>query len=109
MSPAAHPVPGTPPEPEPRRVPSTVGGMVYLLVVLAGALGLGSVALGAWRRGIVTIGVALLVGAAARLVLSDRNAGMLRVRRHRWVDVLMLTLVGATMVFLALVIPDQTS
>jgi predicted cobalt transporter CbtA len=92
---------------EPRRVPSTLGGLVYLLVVALSAVGLGLVALGPWRRGLALIGVALLVGAGMRATLPDGNAGMLRVRRNRWVDVLMLGGVGTALIVLSNVIPDQ--
>ena len=81
---------------EPRRIPSTVGGLVYLIV-----------AFGPWRRGVGLIGIALLVGALMRALLRDRDAGMLRVRRNRWVDVLMLGGVGAGLILLASVIPNQ--
>jgi hypothetical protein len=91
----------------PRRVPSTFGGLVYLLVVAATCVGLLIVALGPWRRGVGLIGVALLVGALARAVLSENNAGMLRVRRSRWVDVLMLGGVGTALIVLANLIPNQ--
>ena len=94
---------------EPRRIPSTVGGLIYLIIVGAGAVGLGIVAFGPWRRGVALIGLALLVGAVARAVLRDRDAGMLRVRRNRWVDVLMLGGVGVALIVLASVIPNQTS
>jgi len=90
-----------------RRVPSTFGGTVYLLVVAATAGGLAVVAFGPWRRGITMIGVALLVAALGRAVLRDHDAGMLRVRRNRWVDVVMLVGVGSAMLVLAAVIPDQ--
>jgi hypothetical protein len=92
---------------EPRRIPSTVGGLVYLIVVAASALGLLIVAFGPWRRGVGLIGVALLLGALMRALLRDRDAGMLRVRRNRWVDVLMLGGVGTTLIVLASVIPNQ--
>jgi hypothetical protein len=92
---------------EPRRVPSTVGGMVYLIVVALSAVGLLIVAFGPWRRGVGLIGVALLLGALGRTVLRERDAGMLRVRRHRWIDVLMLGGVGASLILLASVIPNQ--
>ena len=92
---------------EPRRVPSTPGGMVYLVVVGATAIGLLVVALGPWRRGVSIIGLALLFGALMRTFLGDNNAGMLRVRRSRWADVLMLTSVGIALLVLAAVIPDQ--
>ena len=92
---------------EPRRIPSTVGGLIYLIIVGTSIVGLGIVAFGPWRRGVALIGLALLVGAVARAVLRDRDAGMLRVRRNRWVDVLTLGGVGATLILLASVIPNQ--
>jgi hypothetical protein len=92
---------------EPRRFPSTLGGMVYLLVVAASAIGLIIVALGPWRRGVDLIGAALLAGALARVFLPDGNAGMLRVRRSRWADVLVMGGVGAALIVLASVIPNQ--
>ncbi len=93
---------------EPRRIPSTLGGLVYLIVVAASAFGLLVIAFGPWRRGVGIIGVALLLGALARVVLSDSNAGMLRVRRSRWADVVMLVGVGTALIVLASVIPNQT-
>ena len=71
-------------------MPSTLGGMVYLIIVAVTAVGLLVVAFGPWRRGIALIGLGLLFGALMRTLLRDRNAGMLRVRRHKWVDVAML-------------------
>ena len=94
---------------EPRRIPSTLGGLVYLIVVGVTVVGLVVVAVGPWRRGIALIGLALLVAALMRALLRDRDAGMLRVRRHRTVDVLMLGGVGATLILLASVIPNQPS
>lgn len=92
---------------ESRRIPSTFGGVVYLLVVAISGLGMIVTAFGPWRRGVVLIGAALLLGALARIVLSDNNAGMLRVRRSRWADALMLVTVGTTLIVLASVIPNQ--
>jgi hypothetical protein len=86
--------------------PQTVGGVVYLGVLAAAAFGLFLVLVGAWRTGLSWIGVGLLVGAAARLVLSERGAGMLRVRR-RWSDVLMLVVAGVGLLVLAVVVPNQ--
>ncbi|KQT94168.1 hypothetical protein ASG49_04465 [Marmoricola sp. Leaf446] len=97
----------TPPPPAPRRRPSTLGGLVYLLVVAAAGVGLLVVALGPWRRGVTLIGVALLVGAVMRTLLPENEAGMLRVRRSRWIDLVMLAGVGAALIVLAVVIPDQ--
>ncbi len=95
------------PGPEPRRIPSTLGGLIYLIVVAINAVGLLVVALGPWRRGVTLMGAGLLLGALARAVLRDRDAGMLRVRRSRWVDVLMLGGVGTALIVLANVIPNQ--
>lgn len=94
---------------EPRRIPSTFGGLVYLLVVAVSGIGLLVVAFGPWRRGIALIGAALLFGALMRVFLSDHNAGMLRVRRNRWADVLMLAGVGTALIVLASVIPNQAA
>ncbi len=95
------------PDEERRRIPSTLGGLVYLVVVAASGVGLAIVAFGPWRRGIALIGMALVLAALMRASLSDRDAGMLRVRRHRWVDVLMLGTVGVALLVLASVIPNQ--
>jgi Protein of unknown function (DUF3017) len=94
---------------EPRRIPSTPGGLVYLIIVAASAVGLLIIAFGPWRRGVALIGLALLLGALMRAVLRDRDAGMLRVRRNRWVDVVMLGGVGTTLIILSSVIPNQAS
>ena len=75
---------------EARGIPSTLGGLVYLIVVAASAVGLLIVAFGPWRRGVGLIGLGLLFGALGRDSCSDNNAGMLRVRRSGWADVLML-------------------
>ena len=90
----------------PLRRPQTLGGVVYLAVLAASLVGLGIVFLGAWRTGLAWIGVALLVAALTRLVLSERGAGMLRVRR-KWSDVLMLTAAGVGLIVLTIVVPNQ--
>jgi Protein of unknown function (DUF3017) len=90
----------------PRRVPRTIGGVVYLLVVAMTVAGLGITVAGAWRTGVGWMGAAMLLGALARAVLSERGAGMLRVRR-RWSDVLTLTVVGVALIVLAVVVPEQ--
>ena len=95
------------PEPDgPFKRPQTLGGVIYLAVLAASLVGLGIVLAGAWRTGISWIGTGLLVAAAARLVLTERGAGMLRVRR-RWSDVLMLTVGGVGLIVLAVVVPNQ--
>ncbi len=90
-----------------RRVPSTIGGLVYLLVVAGTVTGLLLVAFGPWRRGVTVIGAALILGALMRVTLREPDAGMLRVRRNRWIDALMLGGVGAGLIVLAGVIPNQ--
>ncbi len=86
------------------RKPRTIGGVVFLLV-LAGTLGgLAVVVLGPWRLGLAGTGVVLLVGALARLVIPEEDAGMLGVRR-KVVDVVTLTILGTALVVLAAVIP----
>ena len=94
------------PEPDVRRYPSTIGGMYYLVVLLATALGIGIVWSGRWRPGTEWMGGALVFAALGRLVLPRRDAGMLAVR-HRLVDCLMLAGVGAILIFLATTIPNQ--
>jgi len=91
-------------EPTTRR-PSTIGGAVYLAFVAATAVGLAIVAFGPWRRGVSVIGIAALVAAVARLVLSEHESGMLRVRSKIF-DVAVLSGAGALLVVLARVIPD---
>lgn len=90
----------------PLRRPSTLGGVVYLAVLGSVAAGLLLTVAGAWRVGVSGIGAGLLVSALTRLLLSERRAGMLRVRR-KWSDVAMLTLAGVSLIVLAVVVPDQ--
>jgi hypothetical protein len=90
----------------PRRYPSTIGGLFYLLVLAVSAGGIGLVLAGSWRGGIRLVGGALLFAAAVRAVLSARNAGMLAVR-HKAVDILLLVGLGSALLFLASSIPNQ--
>jgi hypothetical protein len=90
----------------PLKRPQTLGGVVYLGVLASALVGLALVAVGAWRTGLSWLGIGLLVAAATRLVLSDRRAGMLRVRR-RWSDVLMLTVAGVGLIVLTVIVPNQ--
>jgi len=81
---------------EVRRHPSTIGGLLFLLVLGSALAGVGISLTGRWRAGIVWIGVALLVGAFFRLVLPESQAGMLHVRR-RLVDVALLVVLGGAL------------
>ena len=91
---------------EARRRPSTVGGLLYLILVALTVAGLCLVAFGPWRRGIALVGTAFVVASGSRLLLDDREAGMLRVR-SRWFDVTALAGVGIALIVLAANIPDQ--
>jgi hypothetical protein len=94
------------PDDGPFRRPQTLGGLVYLGVLASALVGMVLVLAGPWRAGLTWIGVGLLVAAFTRLVLSERSAGMLRVRR-RWSDVLMLVVAGVGLVVLSIVVPNQ--
>jgi hypothetical protein len=106
------PQPVEPVEPEPdvervpRRYPSTIGGAFYLLVLAASIAGLVIVGHGNWRLGVRWIGSALIFAAVVRLFLPAHEAGMLAVRR-RYLDVLLLAVVGVVLWFLSGSIPNQ--
>ncbi|MEP7739482.1 DUF3017 domain-containing protein [Nocardioides sp. 31GB23] len=93
-------------EEEGRRYPSTLGGLLYLGVLAAGAVGIALAVLGDWRVGVSVLAGAMVAAATMRLVLPARDAGMLAVR-HRLVDVLLLGGVGGLLLFLARTIPNQ--
>ena len=93
-------------EPEPRRHPSTIGGLLYLVVLATTGVGIGIAWTGDWRLGVKWVGAALVLGAVARLVLRRRDAGMLAVR-NRAVDAVLLSGVGVIMIFLSESIPNQ--
>jgi hypothetical protein len=98
--------PTEPVQPEPRRRPSTFGGLIYLVVVATTVVGLILVAVGSWRRGLVLVGIGFVFAAGMRLVINEGESGMLRVR-GRWFDVTVLGVVGASLIALAITIPDQ--
>lgn len=90
----------------PRRMPSTIGGVCYLVMLL---LTLGGIALTVfveWRLGVRFVGGSLLGLAALRLVMPAQQAGMLAVR-SRAVDVALLVALGVLLIVLAGSIPDQ--
>ncbi len=95
-----------PEEVDERRYPSTIGGMFYLAVVLVAVISIGIVIGGSWRTGIRWLGGALVFAAAVRVVLKSSDAGMLAVRA-KWVDAVLLSGMGAALIFLAGSIPDQ--
>lgn len=93
-------------EPQERRYPSTIGGAFYLLILVTSAIGFGIVVTGNWRLGVRWLAASLLAASALRLVLPERDAGMLAVR-HRFVDCTLLAAVGGALFWLATSIPDQ--
>lgn len=98
-----------PAQPPRRKYPSTIGGALYLLVLIAMAVGIGITwAAHDWRLGIRVVAGALAAAAALRLVLPQQDAGMLAVR-PRLVDVLLVGTVAGVLFFLVANIPDQPS
>jgi hypothetical protein len=76
-----------------------------LAVVLAVvAVGLLEVTFEHWRRGLVTMGVGLLVAAVLRLVMPVRQVGFLAVR-SRAIDVTLTGGAGVVLVAIALAVP----
>ena len=94
------------PLPAPVRHPRTFGGLFYLAVLVATLVGIGIVGFGDWRLGIRVVAGSLAAAAALRLVVPEKDAGMLAVRR-RLIDVLLLAAVAAGLLVLAASIPDQ--
>ena len=84
--------------------PSNPWPLLAALVIFAVAVVL--ITMGHWRRGPVVMAGALALAALLRLVLPDRLAGLLVVRR-RWIDVVGMLLLGAAIAVLALVVPGQ--
>jgi hypothetical protein len=77
-------------EDEPRRYPSTIGGAFYIVILLVAGAALVIASRGDWRLGVQVLGGALLGAAFLRLVLANRDAGMLAVR-NRFLDALLLS------------------
>lgn len=91
---------------EPRRYPSTIGGALYLVVLAVALVGLVLAWTGDWRVGVQVLAASLWGAALGRVVLPERDAGMLAVR-NRWLDALMLVGLGVALTFLAWTIPDR--
>ena len=86
--------------------PSTIGGAVYLVVLVLALVGVGIAATGPWRLGVSWLGASLLLATVGRLLLPGDDAGMLGVRRRRF-DTLLLAAVGLVLIGLAVSIPNQ--
>ena len=75
-----------------------------LAVLVTVGIGLLLVAVDHWRRGLVVIGLTLVVAAVLRLLLPVRRVGFLAVR-SRPTDVLLMALAGLALAVTALTIP----
>ena len=93
------------PEEDKRRYPSTIGGAFYLMILGVTIAGLVVVGTGHWRTGLHCVAGSLVVGAALRSVLPQRDAGMLAVRA-RWIDVTVMGAMGVLLWVLASTTPN---
>ena len=75
-----------------------------LVVIVLVGVGLLLVAAEQWRRGLVLMGLALVLAGLFRLLLPVRRIGFLAVR-SRPVDIALTTVAGAALVAVALAIP----
>ncbi|HEX2072546.1 MAG TPA: DUF3017 domain-containing protein [Geodermatophilus sp.] len=75
-----------------------------LAVLVVVGIGLLMVTVEHWRRGLVVMGMGLIIGGILRLLLPVRRVGFLAVR-SRPVDVVLLVGVGVTLAVIALAIP----
>ncbi|MCW2695053.1 MAG: conserved rane protein of unknown function [Modestobacter sp.] len=86
-----------------------VAGLVrqwpLFLVILGVGVGLLMVALDHWRRGLVVVGLALVVAALFRLLLPLPMLGFLAVR-SRTIDVTLTAGAGLTIALVALTLPS---
>lgn len=106
LDPPVEDIPPESAEPEGRRYPSTIGGLIYIGVLAVSAAGLVIVVRSDWRLGVKWIAGALVLAALVRLVIPSQQAGMLAVRR-RAIDVVILAGLGVALWFLSTSIPNQ--
>ena len=88
------------------KMPRSRGSQFYLVQLVAVVTGLVLVALGQWRVGVGTIGLAFVAGALARSVVPIDHTGMLRVRGKAF-DVVWMTTLGVALIVLPFLIPNQ--
>lgn len=78
----------------------------YIIVMVLAAAGVLYASLFShWLRGVGMVGVAMLVAALFRLVLTDRQAGLLAVR-HRPFDVICYGMFGAGIIIVGIITQD---
>jgi hypothetical protein len=75
----------------------------FAVVMLIVTIGIVRIVMYHWRQGTVLIGVALVVAAVIRILLSDQRAGLLAVRTRK-VDFLLYGGFGGMILFIALTI-----
>jgi hypothetical protein len=102
--PDAHDDASSEPVDDRRRYPSTIGGAFYIAILGTTIAALVIVGSGHWRAGIRWLSAALLAAMVLRLILPERDAGMLAVR-NRWLDAAVLAVLGAALWLLAATIP----
>lgn len=85
-------------------VPRSTGSRIYLLLLLGVLVGLALVGVGAWRVGLMVVGVTVGLGGVARAVVPQDHVGMLRVR-GRTFDIVWMTMLGVSLAVLALLVP----
>lgn len=89
-----------------RALRPSLGSVLYGAVLLALLTGLALVAIGQWRIGVSVCGAGMLAAGGGRLVIPERSAGLLRVRR-RANDVLVMLALGVALIALAILLPDR--
>jgi hypothetical protein len=105
LPPAADASSPVPPPPAPAAGPASLWYQAPYAIVLAVVVGgLVWTWQGTVRAGMVTVAAGLLAAALARLVLPERQAGLL-VSRHRMFDVTILLGLGVCILVVALVLP----
>ncbi len=87
-------------------LPRSRGSQIYLLQLIAVAVGLVLVLAGPWRGGVNTIGGSFVAAALARAVVPVEHEGMLHVRSKAF-DVFWMTTLGVSLIVLAIVVPPQ--
>lgn len=86
--------------------PRSYGSRLYLLQLAVVAIGIVLMPLGHWRAGAAIIGAAFLAASGARLAVPPDHAGMLQVRGRAF-DIAWMTLLGVSLIVLAIVVPRQ--
>ncbi|MGI8881107.1 MAG: DUF3017 domain-containing protein [Jatrophihabitans sp.] len=78
----------------------------FVLVILISAAGIGYSAIRPehWLRGVGCVGLAMMVAAGFRLLLTDRQSGLLAIRRRPF-DVVCYLLLGGAILGVGILLP----